>query len=223
VRDIQEKEGLKPERIGQIDFSHDALKGFSASGGESLKSALFGRYLPIEGNGKNLLTLESGFPLLAQANIGQGKLYLFTSSADLDWNDLPLKAGYLPLIQGLLKEATAMGKDSSLQSGRYGSEPEGNIPPVQVRGEQGGLGVYKFFGETGESWRGVNLPPEESNLAKMTEGEVGRKFGSLSVKVAQFKEGGTGNLRGGRKEAWPYLLGFLLVVLSVEMGVAGRI
>jgi hypothetical protein len=223
LREIQEKEGLKPQRIGQIDFSHEPLKGFSAGGGESLKSALFRRYLRLEGAARNLLTLENGDPLLSQADIGKGKLFLFASSADLDWNDLPLKGGYLPLIHGLLKDATAMGKDSSPRSGLYGSDPRGKIPPVQVRGSQEGLGVYKFFGEEGESWQGLNLPLEESNLAKMTEAEVIRKFGSLPVKVAQFKEGGAGDLRGGRKEAWPYLLGFLLVVLAVEMGVAGRI
>ena len=223
LREIQEKEGPKPQRIGQIDFNHEALKGFSTGGGESLKSAWFRRYLQIEGGAKNLLTLENGAPLLAQTDLGRGKLYLFASTADLDWNDFPLKAGYLPLIQGLLKEATAIGKDSSPQSGLYGIKVKGKIPPVQVRGEQGGLGVYKFFGEEGESWCGLNLPLEESNLAKMTDGEVGRKFGPLPVKVAQFQEGGAGDLRGGRKEGWPYLLGFLLVILMVEMGVAGRI
>ena len=51
LREIQEKEGLKPQRIGQIDFSHEALKGFSAGGGESLRSALFRRYLRLEGTG----------------------------------------------------------------------------------------------------------------------------------------------------------------------------
>ena len=223
LREIQEKEGLKPQRIGKIDFSHEALKDFSIGGGESLRSALFRRYLRLEGNAKNLLVLENGDPLLSQTEIGKSKLYLFASSADLDWNNLPLKGGFLPLIHGLLKEATAMGKDASPRSGRYGSSPEGKIPPVQVRGGQGGLGVYKFFGEEGESWRGVNLPLEESNLAKLTEAEINKKFGSLPVKVAQFKEGGAGDLRGGRQEAWPYLLGFLAILLGVEMGVAGRI
>ena len=222
LREIQGREGLKPQRIGQIDFSHEALKGFSAGAGESLRSALFRRHLRLEGTAGNLLTLENGDPLLSQADIGKGKLFLFASSADLDWNDLPLKGGYLPLVHGLLKEATAMGKDSSPRSGRYGEDADGKIPPVQIRGPQGGMGVFKSFGEEGETWRGVNLPREESNLAKMTEAEVGRKFGSLPVKVAQFKEGGGGDLQGGRKETWPYLLGFLLVVLAVEMGVAGR-
>ena len=223
LREIQEREGPKPQRIGQIDFRHEALKGFSIGGGESLRSALFRRHLRLEGSARNLLLLENGDPLLSQAEIGKGKIYFFASSADLDWTDLPLKGGYLPLIHGLLKEAASMGKDSSPRSSRFGSNPEEKTLPVQVRGAPGGLGVYKFFGEEGESWQGVNLPLEESNLAKMTEAELGRKFGSLPVKVAQFKEGGAGDLKGGRREAWPYLLGFLLIVLGVEMGVAGRI
>jgi hypothetical protein len=67
----------------------------------------------------------------------------------------------------------------------------------------------------------VNLPLEESNLAKMAEAELGKKFGSLPVKVEQYKEGGAGNLKGGRREVWPYLLGLLLLVLFAEMGIAG--
>jgi len=223
LREIQEKEGLKSQRIGQIDFAHEALKGFSLGGGESLRSALFRRYLRLEGTARNLLTLENGAPLLSQAEVGKGRLYVFASSADLDWNDLPLKGGYLPLIHGLLKEATAIGKDSSPRSGRFGRNPAGKIPPLQIRGPQGGLGVYKFFEEEGESWQGLNFPLEESNLAKMTEAEVGRKFESLPVKVAQFKEGGAADLRGGRKEVWPHLLGFLLIILTVEMALAGKI
>ena len=223
LREIQEREGLKPQRIGRIDFQHEALKGFAVGGGESLRSALFRRYLLIEGSARNLLLLENGAPLLSQGEIGKGKIYLFASSADLDWTDLPLKGGYLPLIHGLLKEAAALDKDSSPRSGRFGSHPEEKYPPAQVRGAPGGLGVYKFFGEEGEFWQGVNLPLEESNLTKMTDGELGKKFGSLPVKVAQFKEGGAEDLKGGRREAWPYLLGFLLIVLGVEMGVAGRI
>jgi hypothetical protein len=220
LREIQERERPRAQRIGRIDFRHEALKGFAAGGAESLRSALFRRYLRLEGSAGNLLLLENGDPLLSQGEIGKGKIFLFASSADLDWTDLPLKGGYLPLIHGLLKGATALGKDSGPKSGRFGGHPEEKNLPVPVRGAPGGLGVYRFFGEEGESWRGLNLPLEESNLAKMTEAELLGRFGSLPVKVAQFNEGGAAELKGGRREAWPYLLFFLLVVLAVEMAVA---
>jgi len=223
LRPINERERQKPQKIAQIDFNHEALKGFLTSGAESLKGASFRRYYRIEGSTKTLLGFENGDPFLVQADMGKGKFFLFASSAGLDWNDLALKAGYLPLIQGLLKEATGLAKESSPQSVPFGRHQDGKSLTVQVRGEPGGLGVYKSFGETGEFWRGVNLPIEESNLTKMTDAELNRKFGNLRVKVAEYQGGASQEVGGGRKELWPYLLGFLLIVLGVEMGVANRI
>jgi hypothetical protein len=70
--------------------------------GDSLKNASFHRYFAIEGTMRKLLVLGTQDPLLVEAPIGKSKLFLFTSSADLDWNDFPLKAAYLPFIQGLM-------------------------------------------------------------------------------------------------------------------------
>jgi hypothetical protein len=223
LREIPEQAKSKPQRISQIDFHHAALKEYSGSRGESLKGALFRRYVRIEGSAKSLLTFENGDPFLAQAEIGRGRLYLFASSADLDWNDLPLKAGYLPLIQGLLKEATGLGKNSSPQSVVFKGHARGGISSVQVRGAPGGLGVFRTSEEKEEIWRGVNLPPEESNLGKVTEEELEKKFGVLKIRVAEYKEGGAKELSGRRQELWPYLLCFLMVLLVIEMGVASRI
>ena len=116
VRDV----GQKPGKIAQIDHSREPLKSFS-SGEASLKGANFRRYFKIEGSTKNLLTLENHDPLLVEANVGKSELFMFASSADQDWNDLPLKAAYLPLIQGLLKEVGRIGREfpsSRPQSGR---------------------------------------------------------------------------------------------------------
>jgi hypothetical protein len=223
LREIPEQARSKPQRISQIDFHHAALKEYSGSRGESLKGALFRRYVRIEGSARSLLAFENGDPFLTQAEIGRGRLYLFSSSTDLDWNDLPLKAGYLPLIQGLLKEATGLGKNSSPQSVVYKGHSGGGISSMQVRGAPGGLGVFRASEGKEEIWRGVNLPPEESNLGKVTEEELEKKFGALKIRVAEYKEGGAKELRGGRQELWPYLLGFLMVLLIVEMGVASRI
>jgi hypothetical protein len=36
----------------------------------------------------------------------------------------------------------------------------------------------------------------------------------------EYRESIKGRLQGERKEIWPFVLGFLLIVLAVEMGVA---
>jgi hypothetical protein len=211
--------GQKSERITKIDPGREALNSLSR-GSESLKNASFWRYFKIEGSIKNLLTLGNQDLLLVEAEIGKSRLFLFTSSADLDWNDLPLKAAYLPLIQGLLKEAVGLTGSSFPAGLRVGEPFKEQIRPVQIKGAQGGPGIYQFSLPSGELRRGVNPPYEESDLAKMAEGELQKKFGAIPVKVIQYQEGTLKNLQAGRKELWPFLLAFIMMVLAVEMGLA---
>jgi hypothetical protein len=66
----------------------------------------------------------------------------------------------------------------------------------------------------------VNPPYEESELAKTAEEELQKKFGTIPVKVIEYQEGALKDLQGARKELWPFLLAFLMVVIAVEMGLA---
>jgi len=211
--------GQKSERISQIDPGHEALNAISR-GSESLKNASFRCYFKIEGSTRNLLTLGNQDPLLVEAGIGRSKLFLFTSSADLDWNDLPLKAAYLPLVQGLLKEAVGLTGSFFPAGLRVGEAFKEQIRPMQIKGPNGGPGIYQFSLPSGELRRGVNAPYEESDLAKMAESDLQKKFGSIPVKVIEYKEGTLKDLQAGRKELWPFLLAFIMVILGVEMGLA---
>jgi hypothetical protein len=215
LRDLRQN----PERIAQIDHSREALHSLSR-GSESLKSASFRRYFKIEGSTKNLLTLGNQDPLLVETDMGRSKLFLYASSADLDWNDLPLKAAYLPMIQELLKEAVGLVGSSFPAGLRVGESFKEQVRPVQIRGPQGGPGIYQFSLPSGEARRAVNPPYEESDLAKMAESELQKKFGSIAVRVIEYQEGKLKDLQAGRKELWPFLLAFLMVVLAVEMVLA---
>jgi hypothetical protein len=158
-----------------------------------------------------------------ESEIGKSKILLFTSSGDLDWNDLPLKAAYLPLIQGMMKEAVAPSIDPIPSAIRFG-EPFGEkTRSTQLAGPQGGPGIYQFLPPSGEVRQGVNTPFEESDLGKLTEEEVRKKLGKKDVKIVEYKEGASGNLQTNRKEIWPLLLAFLLMVLGVEMVVANGV
>jgi len=217
---LKETEEGRPERIAEMDENHPALIPFSGMGGESLRSASFRRYYKIEGSTKNLLTLRNKDPLLVEGSLGRGKLFLFASSADLDWNDLPLKAAFLPLIQGLIKAAVELPKDSLPASIRLGEPFEEKVRPVQIEGPEGGPGIYKFITPSGELRLGVNPPFEESNLSKMTDEEMNKKFEGMDVKATEYKEGVLSSGHGARVEIWPFLLAFVMVVLGIEMGVA---
>jgi hypothetical protein len=209
----------RPERIGQIDSSRETLQSL-AKEGDSLKKASFYRYFRIEGPSRNLLTLTSQDPLLAEASVGRSKLFLFTSSANLDWNDLPLTASFLPLVQGLIKETVGLSRDSLPAGSRVGELFPEKARPIQLKGSPGGTGIYQFFPPSGEVRRGLNPPYEESNLLKMGESELKKKFGTIDARVLEYEEGTLRNRGEGRKELWPPLLVLLLVVISVEMVLA---
>ena len=221
------KEGGGPGRImpGPGGFSREGFKSLSGISGDSLKKASFERYYRLSKSGRTLLELENGDPLLAEGEWGRGRVFLFASSADLDWNDLPLNAAFLPLIHGLLKESVGMSQSSPTPTLRVGEAFPATEPPSQIVGPPGGPGIYQFSHPSGDVWRGLNPPVEESDLRKMTAEEMKKRLISMEVKVIESKEG-SGHASGvmaGRKELWPYILAFLLAVLGVEMGVAGRI
>jgi len=201
----------------------DAALQFPAALQTSLKSALFYSYYKVDGSGQPLLTLKDQAPLLLAANAANSKLYLFTSSADLDWNDLALTSAYVPLIHGLLKEAAGL-TGSSLPAGISWGEPfASDRRPTQVKGADGGPGIYQFSRSGGEFRRGVNPPYEESDLVKLSTAELKKKFGPVEVQVVAYQADRFEAQPGGRSELWPLLLGFLLAVLAVEMIVANGI
>ena len=228
IRQVKESDGGTFQKISGIDEKHDVLRLLSGSagslqGGGSLKGAAFQRYVKIEGSARNLLTLENKDPLLAEAALGKGRLFLYSSTADTDWNDLPLKTAYLPLLQGLLKEAVGLTKDSSSRGVRFGEPFEEKGHPEQVAGTEKATGIYRISAPTGEIRYGVNPPVEESDLSKVTEQEIQKKFGSKNIKVVEYRGEDAGHLHAGRKELWPFFLAFLLVVLGAEMILANKI
>jgi hypothetical protein len=217
---MREAGSSKPERIEQTDESHETLKNIATQGKKSLQSASIHRYFRIDGSMRNLLLLGNRDPLLIEGELGKTKLFLYASSADLDWNDLPLKAAFLPLIQGLIKEVVGLHKNSIPEGIRFGEPFEEKARPVQVAGDPGGPGIYKFSLPSDEVRRGVNPPFEESDLSKVDREGVRKKFEKTDVKLIEYREGTVRGAQAGKRELWPFLLGFVLVVLVVEMGVA---
>jgi hypothetical protein len=208
------------ERGGKKQESSNLLVEISE---ESIKKASFERYYRLSRSGKTLLALENGDPLLVEKEWGKGRVFLFASSADLEWNDLPLHAAFLPIIHGLLKESVGLSQSPLPPSLQIGDAFPGPGPRIQISGIPSGPGIFRFSPASGEIWQGVNPPLEESDLRKMTAEEMKKRLVSMEVKVIESREGNGGVPLAGRKDLWPYLLGFLLAVLGIEMGVAGRI
>ena len=121
------------EKIAKFDAGHPALQ-FLTDGilQESLKSTKVWGYFPTPPGRVALISLANGTPLLLEQKLGNGKLLVFTSSADRDWTDLPIKTVFLPLIQGLT-QYLAGGKRGRLDSGiEVGAIKEIVLPAAYV-------------------------------------------------------------------------------------------
>jgi len=114
-------------------LAHPALQIFSDPIlQESIKSARVWGYARMPASKSALLSLGNGDPLLLEQKVGPGRVFYVTSSADRDWNDIPVKTAYLPLIQALTNYL-AGGKRGMLDGGiSVGSAKEISLPPSYV-------------------------------------------------------------------------------------------
>jgi hypothetical protein len=216
--------GDKAEKITHLDFSNKALADFRDRGNTGLTSASFSRSFTIEGSLKPLLSLGNGDPLLFESTSGKGKLFLFASSADIDWNDLPLSTGYVPLLQGLVKGALTTPEFAASSAVGDGAAFDEKAVVGQVTGQAGSTGIYrvKLPGST-ETRRALNVPFDESDLSKITVADLKKLLPGIPITVSEYRQGDEETLYGSRTDVWPYILAFLLLVLAAEMGVAQRI
>jgi hypothetical protein len=193
--------------------------GQTGQTGHILSGASFRKYYALEGRAKPLLAFGNGDALLLETDVGAGKLFIFASSADIDWNDLALKASYLPLIQGLLKEARGLPGNSLPNPGTIGANASGTCAPVGTT-EVEGPGIYQCSSPAGVLLQGFNPPFGESDLTKLSDSELKKKFGPAQVSIVTYdgsSDRTSGSLAIGRKELWPILLAGLLLLLTAEM------
>jgi VWA domain-containing protein/aerotolerance regulator-like protein len=97
--------GKKELTMGEIQKQHPIFNIFGAVHYSYFLGTPFSGYvqcIPHEAS-HVLVRFEDGSPLLVEAAVGKGRSLLFTSSLNMDWNDLPLKSVFLPFCQQLAK------------------------------------------------------------------------------------------------------------------------
>lgn len=136
ARLAEKKLGLEggAEKIGHLDADHPALQ---AVGDpilqDSLRSARVWSYIRAAGAGKNApISLANGDPLLLEQRIGSGKVMFVTTSADRDWNDLPVKTVYLPLMHSLVQYLAGSHRGRWDGGISVGAPKDISLPPAYV-------------------------------------------------------------------------------------------
>ncbi len=122
--------------LAELDGDHPALSGFSAES-EALGGATFSKLAALGAPGGPaadvLARYSDGAPALVEARRGEGRVVMFTSSIDRDWNDFPIFPGYPPLMQSLIRYLGGIQDSGDLRVTKVGSRPTLRVRPREAR------------------------------------------------------------------------------------------
>jgi hypothetical protein len=133
-------------RIGRVDSEHPIFAAIWSEGrGGGLRSARFQRVYRLSPatrvDRKVILWYDDGSPALVESRRGEGRILLFTSTLDRDWNDLPIRPGYLPLVQQMIRylsRAPSQAPRRSVEVGGSETVPLARgVKQVRLLGPQG--------------------------------------------------------------------------------------
>jgi hypothetical protein len=98
---------LEPVHLAAIVSDAPALELFRPEKGQDWTKATIRNYFftaPLSGKDdvRTLAAFSNGTPALIQKKLGEGKVTLMTTSADLRWSDLPMHPFYVPLMQNIV-------------------------------------------------------------------------------------------------------------------------
>lgn len=217
--------------IGDVDVSHPALRGV-----DELRSGKFFRYVGIDTTADDsvLLELDSGAPLLIERRVGAGRVMLYTSTLNREWNDLPVQPVFVPFIAGIANHL--------LGGAGFSSEAElGTTLAVRAMGMQGGqifdpqgdkalglgggnddvvldqVGFYEVVGGGRTEVVAVNLDVQESDLSSVDAATLERWEGlGSAVEGEQVQTVGAGTEATVAMSLGQWLLFLLIAALVVE-------
>lgn len=87
-------------RLGALEYGNPIFEPFRAPRSGDFSAARFYSYRSVTpaAGAQIIARFDDGAPALIERRIGAGRVLLWTSTLDLQWNDLPLKSVFLPFV-----------------------------------------------------------------------------------------------------------------------------
>ncbi|ACG75603.1 conserved hypothetical membrane protein [Anaeromyxobacter sp. K] len=208
---------LRAARFAEVAWDHPALSIFTGDAREGLLGVRTARYMLAKPGARGaapqvLMTFDDGAPALVEARRGRGRVLLFTSSADRDWTDWPIRTSFLPAMQrfagylaGALEERreppSVVGARRKLRLG----QGEALVALIGPDGRERSRAELEREGLTEEKPGVVELSPAEPGLwqVKIAAGGQQRVEPRLAFAVAfDPRESDTRRLEPSELTAW---------------------
>jgi len=157
--------GEKPPSLTYPEVGHPIFQVFREAGAPVFSTVSFYKVVPtaptLKPDSQVLLKYSNGLPALLGRTVGLGRVLLFTSSLDRDWNDFPLKSIFLPFVQ----ESTHYLARNPTGEDRATLYSVGQPVTLEVEGEGGTLVV--------RTPEGREIPLEATGVRVGTSEEAG--------------------------------------------------
>ena len=172
-------------RLTQVALNHPVMLPFTGRAREGLLSTRFYRYALFEGDAQGvetevLGTMDDGAPVFFAARRGKGRVFVFASTVDRDWCDLPIRTSFLPLMQRVAGWLTGTLDEREEVRAKVGGtvslRPEPNQSPAWARAPSGAE-VALTASPEGGTVTGGPLPEPGPYLVVDTKGQTLEKLG----------------------------------------------
>ena len=223
--------------VGALDRSHPALGRM-----DDVRRARFYRHVAVQpqDGDRVLMRLDGGGPLLVEHTLGAGRVMLYGSSLDREWNDLPVQPVFVPMIAQLAaylagdhqagSEARLGAALSARAMGFAGAQvfaPDGGMA-LGIAGAGAGddvlvdqIGFYEVVGAGRTELVAVNVYPMESDPAPMTGDELAR-WSELAPGAEQAGVAISGMMETPPTELWPWIVALLAALVLAESWIGNQ-
>ena len=188
-----------------------------------------------------LMRFDNTEAALVEKNVGEGKVLLFASSLDLEWNNLALQGLFLPFVHETLRHlvrsevgqsAYEIGDSISLEqfesdTGVSVLDSDGRSVSFESSNLQRAIspGLFTATSGAGSTRYAVNILAEESNFARVATSTLYDAIVNPDTSPLQSRESQTAQLieeLENPQRLWWWILSLVMVMLLVEVLVANR-
>ena len=241
VRSIRQTVRSRPFGVGSVNRAHPLFEPFG-DGPSGLEKTVIYRHLLFEpgasDEARTLMDTADGLPLLWERTVERGRVILLGVPVDRAWSDLPIRPGFLPLVQRAARRLAGRLDDRNpkpVETGRpVHIEVSEGMQRLTVRGPGDRDTVYtakELDGKSHVVFTGTQQPGEYAvwteipRIGGLKEQPslgfsvvVHNSESDLSRKISTTANSETGQLAevAGKLPVWPYLLALAVLLVLLE-------
>ncbi len=233
--------------LAEVDFQHSIFRLFADPGQSDPSSAQFYQYFKTEPLTPEsaLAFFDDGNPAILERKVGAGKVILFTSSLDAEWNNLPVKAIFLPLIYQTLdyvaserkgQKSLLVGDSVPLRNAQLTplnnsdcavKYPSGKkvVPEGDVFYDTSEPGIYEIRKNSKTSYVAVNVDPRESDLTPIPPDELQdlvARVSETNIQSVSFSGVKLDEQQEKNQKIWRFVILGVILLLIAETWLANR-